>query len=166
MTTKFHHKVLVVDDNENLLEAIAKSLDDICQCVLTAQDAEKGREILEKEHVSIVLSDLLMPGVNGLDFIKGVKEQWPHVLCILLTGYGDKEICQSALDLGVFDYLEKPFRWDMLVHRIRNALIMANMQEERDLLLTKHLPVGSVNSMEEFYKLSLNEQIDLVRELK
>ena len=67
MTTKFHHKVLIVDDNENLLEAIAKSLDEVCLNVLTAQDAEKGKEILEKEKVAIVLSDLLMPGVNGLD---------------------------------------------------------------------------------------------------
>src|SRR3712207_3277526 len=101
-------QVLVIDDEMGPRESLRMLLKPNYQ-VHTAESVEAGIKILREKHPDAVISDIRMPGTNGIDGLRKIREIDPHVSVIMLTGFGALETAQEALRLGANDYISKPF---------------------------------------------------------
>ncbi|MFQ5637114.1 MAG: response regulator [bacterium] len=123
MTTS--KKVLIVDDEQDITWAISRSLsktyDFEIDCVNTG---DKAAEQLSKERYDLVVSDIRMPGRDGLQLLLDVRQNYPETKIIIMTAYGSHEIKQKAENRGSFFYIEKPFDIGYLRHIILEALEM------------------------------------------
>ncbi|OVE78208.1 hypothetical protein BVX99_00430 [bacterium F16] len=123
-------KVLVIDDDALMLE--------MCQDILHAlhfesvivQDSTSVMGIIASEHPDLVISDLMMPKVGGMEILRDVKEAYPTMPVIILTGQGTLESAFKAVQLGADDYVTKPFQADELGIRIRQALKKSELAQE------------------------------------
>jgi DNA-binding NtrC family response regulator len=107
-------KVLIVDDEREMLTNCARILR-LCgyEC-LTAETSEQGLALVHSVQPDVVLVDLRMPGKSGIDIVKTVKSQYPHMEVVLMTAYASIETAVDAIKQGAFDYLPKPFTADQL----------------------------------------------------
>jgi DNA-binding NtrC family response regulator len=102
--------ILVVDDDPMMRELLTRILMRDGYKILTAEDGLAALEVLQKEKVSIVLSDLQMPRMEGFDLLKRVKRDHPGVGMVIMTSYGDTYTVKDALLLGADEYITKPFK--------------------------------------------------------
>jgi two-component system NtrC family sensor kinase len=116
-------KILYVDDEEINLELLELTFMNDFH-VITAESAEKGLKLLSQNpDIHVVISDLKMPVMNGLDFIKEVKRVSPEKVCMLLTGFMESEIMLEGFNKElIFRYLMKPWDRDELLETVREAL--------------------------------------------
>ncbi len=121
--------VLVVDDELGPRMAVQMLLSEDYQ-VFTAADVRTAKEILAKEDIDLVLSDIRMPGETGVDLLRHVRQVHKDVELILLTGFGELSTAKEAVALGAFAYLEKPFDNTILLENVSGALV--RRQAERD----------------------------------
>lgn len=117
-------KILYVDDEEINLELLALTFMNDFQ-VITAESAEEGlRQLALNPDIHVVISDLKMPVMNGLDFIKVVKKNSPEKVCMLLTGFLESEIMLEGFNQElIFRYLMKPWDRDELLETVQEALL-------------------------------------------
>ncbi len=116
-------RVLIIDDEEIVCVSCQRILTPEGYEVKTTTSAAEGLSILAKEPVDIVLTDFKMPDVDGLAVLKKVKEQWPDIEVIMITGYHTiTTAAESIRKLGAFDYIEKPFSPDAIVEAIEKAM--------------------------------------------
>src|ERR1700710_2801486 len=101
-------KVLVIDDEIGPRESLRMLLKPNYQ-VHTADSVEAGIRLLREKHPDAVITDIRMPGTNGIDGLRRIREIDPHVAVIMLTGFGALETAKEALRLGANDYISKPF---------------------------------------------------------
>jgi two-component system response regulator HupR/HoxA len=114
--------VLLVDDEPRSLDAMRRTLDEDF-AVLTAADAEGARAWLLRRPVDVILCDQRMPGVTGVQFLKEVRERWPDVVRIVISGYTDSEdIVAGINEAGIHQYLLKPWAPDHLLRTVRDAV--------------------------------------------
>jgi response regulator RpfG family c-di-GMP phosphodiesterase len=114
-------RVLYVDDEMFNLELFILSYEEEYDIVI-ATSAEKALEILENHKIPVVVSDLKMPGLNGLELIEIIKNKWPQTVCMLLTAYIDSDVLLKALNQEmIFRYLLKPWSRKELKNTIDNA---------------------------------------------
>ncbi|GBD99697.1 transcriptional regulatory protein ZraR [bacterium BMS3Abin07] len=114
-------KILVIDD-----EAIVRVS---CQRVLTPEGYDvivtsKGSdaiEILEKDKFDLVLTDLKMPDMDGLEVLKKIKSRWPDMIVIIITGYSTISTAVQAIKLGAYEYIEKPFTPEDILTTVNKA---------------------------------------------
>ncbi|MEE8578212.1 MAG: response regulator [candidate division Zixibacteria bacterium] len=102
--------VLVVDDEEMMRNLLDKILSREGFRILTAADGVYALEMLEKEEVDLIISDMKMPRMTGFELLKQVKEQHPNIGVIIMTAYGDTYTVKDALLLGADEYITKPFK--------------------------------------------------------
>ncbi len=103
-------KILVIDDEAIIRESLHDWLSDAGYLVLTAENGHQALEIIEKEKPSIAISDLVMPGMDGIELLKRAKEMSPDIEVIIITAYGSIPTAIAAMKEGAYDYIEKPFR--------------------------------------------------------
>lgn len=115
-------EILFVDDEKGVRDGWKRFLSAKDRTVITAADGESAISGLARHPVDLVISDLRMPGVDGLDLLKWVHENSPDTRFVLITGYGSKEVERKARNLGAFGYLEKPIRPDELTEIAEAAL--------------------------------------------
>lgn len=120
--------ILVVDDDLDLLEIIKDSIEDYFEKVITIDSAIKAFDVLKTNSIDCIVTDYRMPQMDGLQFIDELKKTHPQIPVILLTGNGSNPEVLEAVEKGVFDYLDKPFRAQVLVNRIRNALLLPRLE--------------------------------------
>jgi DNA-binding NtrC family response regulator len=133
-----HHAVLIVDDEINVLKAFERALRKAPFITLTAGGGAEGLKLLSAREVSIVVSDYNMPQMNGLAFLKQVKERYPHILSIMLTGQAEIEIAVKAInEAGVYKFIQKPWDDQDLQVTLKRALESLDLTMERDRLLRK-----------------------------
>jgi len=125
-------KILVVDDEAIIRESLGDWLSDAGYQVFTAEDGPQALEILEKERLGIVIADLVMPGMDGIELMKRAKEILPTIGVIIITAYGSIPTAIAAMREGAYDYIEKPFcpeRMELLVEKIveHQGLIEENL---------------------------------------
>ena len=115
-------KILICDDEEGIRESLKLILADDYDLILT-ENGEQCLECLEKaKDVGLVLIDIKMPKVNGLDTLKQIKEKQPKLKVIVVTGYKSVETAAEAVKLGAADYIVKPFKSDEILEKVRSSL--------------------------------------------
>lgn len=119
MTENF--KVLLVDDEEEFVKALAERLQMRDLKSDTVQDGEQALKFVDKKEPDVMVLDLRMPGIDGIEVLKRVKKAYPQIQVIILTGHGTEKDEERARQLGAFDYLEKPVDIDKLVDRMKKA---------------------------------------------
>jgi len=124
--------VMIVDDEEMILDSLSSFLSfETDYELITYQSPSEALKILNSKPVDLIISDFLMPEMNGLQFLKEVKKVYPDVPRIILTGYADKENAINAInEVGLFQYIEKPWDNDNLKLIIRNGLQTKNLNEQ------------------------------------
>jgi DNA-binding NtrC family response regulator len=129
--------VLVVDDEPMVATALRSYLELATDYrVLTFNDPGQALAAVASEPVSVLLSDFMMPGMDGITFLKQAREHRPHATRILLTGYADKENAIRAInEAGLYYYMEKPWSNQHLGMVIRNAIERASLFHELQAML-------------------------------
>ena len=116
-------KILVAEDDRMLLKSIAFKLEKEGYDVVTASDGRQAVELLEQENPDLVVSDIMMPYLNGLEVIPYVKAHSENIAMIMLTSIGLEDTVVKAFELGADDFMTKPFNLGELLIRIRRQLI-------------------------------------------
>lgn len=123
------YQLLIVDDQPDLVEDLATNIDWSSINISSVYQAHSGSEaldIMKMTQIDIVITDIRMPGLSGLDLIEAIRESWSHVKCILLSGYSDFEYAQRALQSQASDYLLKPVDDAELLNAVQTAI--ANLE--------------------------------------
>jgi DNA-binding response OmpR family regulator len=115
-------KVLLVDDEQEFASTLAERLDLRGIRVHVANSGEDALQSLSEAVPEVVILDLMMPGMNGLAVLEKIKQDFPRIQVILLTGMGSMSEGVEGLRLGAFDYLMKPVHIEDLIARIRDAV--------------------------------------------
>ncbi|KAB8033743.1 response regulator [Fluviispira multicolorata] len=128
-------RILVVDDEDGLASAIEDLLSESFDWVETAHNGQEAIDKHKKDPFNVILSDLRMPILGGLDLLKQLREFDLETPFIILTAYGDQDATITALKLGAFDFLNKPFAPHVLVNRVQDALSysLAIKQAKKDI---------------------------------
>jgi DNA-binding NtrC family response regulator len=122
-------KVLVVDDERDFLETIVKRLEARDLAVKGVESGEKALELIDQEPFDVVVLDVKMPGMDGLDTLKEFKKKHPTLEVIMLTGHASVESGIEGMKLGAFDYIMKPVPLDELMEKMRQAFERKTLQE-------------------------------------
>lgn len=120
-------RILVVDDEEPMRHMLELLLRREGFEVFTAPSGEAALDLLERERVDVLLSDVRMPGMGGLDLVEAVTEQHPRVTIVVMSAFGSVELALEAMNKGAYDYISKPFKQDEVILTLRKA-------EERERL--------------------------------
>ena len=132
-------KILVVDDEQSIREFLEIMLRKEQYDVSTAEDGEKAQEVLKKKNFDLIISDLQMPKVSGIELLKHVKNNYPDTVFMMITAFGSTESAVEAMKLGAYDYLTKPFNIDEVRILLSNALRSKNLEvENRNLKKVLH----------------------------
>ncbi len=123
-------RVLVVDDEQVIREILADFLSMEGFSVRTAEDGASALEELSRTHYDLILSDLKMPKMGGLELLTQAKEKNPEVVVIIMTGFGTVESAINAMKQGAFDYVLKPFKVEDVILTVRRGLEMQQLQAE------------------------------------
>ena len=115
-------RILVVDDEENLCEFMRIMLSKEGYQVETVQSARDALSQLENNPVDLVFTDLMMPDMGGLEFIRKLRESRPDTECIVMTAYASVDSAIDALNLGAADYITNPFNLEEVKHTVRQLL--------------------------------------------
>ena len=115
-------KVLLVDDEQEFVSTLAERLEFRDIETLVAIDGEQALQMIEEHKPPLVVLDVLMPGIGGLDVLKRIKRRHPEIQVILLTGHGSTKDGIQGMRQGAFDYLMKPVNIEELIHRMNEAL--------------------------------------------
>ena len=114
-------KTLIVDDEEEFSKTLAERFRLRGIPAKTAVDGESALNLIEEYHPKIVILDVMMPGMGGLEVLQRIKEQHPLIIVILLTGRGSTKDGIKGMQLGAADYLMKPIDIDELIQKIKDA---------------------------------------------
>lgn len=114
-------RILVVDDDETIRDTLYDLLSDEHDCQ-TADSAEAALARLEVDDYDVVLTDISMPGLSGLELLGHVRQKYPSTPVIIISGIADQEHAQGLIRLGAFEYLLKPFRIEVLEKSVKRAL--------------------------------------------
>ena len=128
-------KILVVDDDQGIREFLEIMLTKEGYDVTVANDATKALSRCKKEHFDLILTDLKMPKVDGIEFLKSVKDVCPETMVILITAYASPETAVSAMKEGAYDYIEKGVDIDELKSIISSALDKKGVRESDALFI-------------------------------
>ncbi|PIS10909.1 MAG: Fis family transcriptional regulator [Bdellovibrio sp. CG10_big_fil_rev_8_21_14_0_10_47_8] len=127
-------RILVVDDEESIREFLEIMLKKEGYEVTCAEDGAKAKDVLGKKSFDMVISDLQMPNVTGIELLKYVKESYPDLVFMLITAFGTAESAVEAMKMGAYDYLTKPFKIDEVRLNIHNALRSKSLEVENKVL--------------------------------
>ncbi|MEW6599738.1 MAG: response regulator [Nitrospirota bacterium] len=115
------NKILVIDDEAIVRTSSKRTLVPEGYDVKLAESGKSGIEILEKESFDLILLDLKMPDMDGIEVLKVIMERWPGTKVIIVTGYSTVDTAVQALRLGAFNHIEKPFTPDSLLAAVREV---------------------------------------------
>ena len=154
-------KILVIDDETSILDTLAGILSDEGFIPICVDSAEKGLEKLKTEAVDLVLLDIWMPGMDGIEALKQIKKDYPELQVIMISGHGTIETAVQATKIGAFDFIEKPLSYDKIVLAIKNGLRFSSLENENLILRQIANQKPSLTGNSPIIK-SLKEQIELV----
>jgi two-component system NtrC family response regulator len=122
--------ILVVDDDESLRRITQMQLEEAGYDVLTASNGNEALASIEEEAPALVITDLKMPGLSGLELLKKVRESNPHITVMMITAFGTVETAVEAMKAGAYDYITKPIDYEELVLAVNRAMERHQLLEE------------------------------------
>ncbi len=125
--------ILYVEDNKDTQSELKELLDELFLCTLTANNGKEGLKTLKTTNVDLILSDINMPKCNGLDMIRNIKQIYPQIPTILLSGYGNSEHLLKSIEIGVNKYLMKPMNKEKLFQSIEEMAYLINSRKKYKL---------------------------------
>ena len=154
------HRALVIDDDKATLDLMEFQLKAEGFLVTTAENGQQGLKFIEDDEFDIILTDLQLPGISGIEIVKRSKELSPETEIIMVTGYGSTEKAIEATKAGAFYYVEKPVEFDELIILIGKAIERkqqkAEIRELRGKLSKRNAYegiIGGSRSMQDIYEL-------------
>ncbi len=129
--------ILIVDDEPAILNTLTRILEDEGYQVAVAKSGAEALKVIRAEAPDLVLLDIWMPEMDGLETLKRTREQAPNLLVMMMSGHGSIETAVKAIKLGAYDYIEKPLSLENVTLRIRHALDQRRLEEENLTLRTK-----------------------------
>ena len=148
-------KILVIDDDAVACEFLQEAL---CREGYQVQYRTSAQKALAEDLAvyDLLMSDIRMPGMDGLKFLRNVREKWPELPVILMTAYGSLETTMEALRLGAWDYISKPFSLDAIRSMVKKVLDVRELRQrrggEQQKIKEDHQFIGSSATMVDFYK--------------
>ena len=127
--------VLLVDDEKKVLFLLSDALEEQGFTVRVTTRPTQALEIVKNESIDAVVLDLVMPGIDGIETLRAVKEIRPHIPVIMLSGHGTIEKAVQSVKLGAHDFLEKPVSSDKIVVTLKNAINLSGLQQDKTALL-------------------------------
>lgn len=157
-------KILVVDDEPSLRDVLGIMLKKAGYTTTLAADGEEAVSQVNKEIYDLVITDLKMPGVGGMEVLKAVKSASPDTVVLVVTAFGSPDTAVEAMKLGAYDYLTKPFQVDEVQLIIRNALEKRRLSAENMLLkreMASHSSLSSIIGQSE----AMQQVFDVIRKV-
>ncbi len=137
-------KIIIVDDEIDVLDLCRRILESKGYQVTTARDGHQVVEFAQKEHFDLLLTDIRMPGMSGLEVAQAVKQCDPNVICVTMTGFSTMDMAIEALKLGIDEFIMKPFSPDELNMAISKALDKERLRKE-NFRLRSLIPLFELN---------------------
>ncbi len=135
-------KILVIDDEVDMLMLLRMIIEDNTNYeVETTNSPTEGIKLLKEEDFDLVITDLKMPGMDGMELFDEFREIKPEIPVIIITAYGSPETASEALQRGVTDFIAKPFRKDSILFTMKRVLELGEMRKE-NVELKKRLDEG------------------------
>jgi DNA-binding NtrC family response regulator len=147
-------RILVVDDAPDTLEVLQRNLSGQGYRVFTAKDANEAIRILEAEPIDLVITDLKMPKVSGLELIRHIRDNVPDSEVMMITGYASIEGAVEAVKTGADEYLAKPFTDEELFSAVQRSLDKLNVRRagHRKSLRTEASSYGLIGESDQMQK--------------
>lgn len=123
--------VLVVDDEKNIRLTLSRALEDIDVDIATAENGEEALAAMAARHVDVVLLDLRMPGMDGIEVLRRLAVEFPSARVIIITAYGTIDRAVDAMKLGAVDFIEKPVTPAEVRSRVNELLDRERLREEK-----------------------------------
>lgn len=123
--------ILVVDDERSIRITVKAFLEADGHSVETAEEAESAMAVLQEKPFDVILTDIILPKVSGVDLLRQIRGSFPHVQVIMMTGEPTLETASESLRLGAVDYLQKPIGKDEILKVVRNAMQIKNLIDEK-----------------------------------
>jgi two-component system response regulator PilR (NtrC family) len=139
--------ILVVDDEKSMREFLAIMLEKEGYAVKAASNAKTALRLIEEQIFSLVITDIKMPGMTGIELLEEVQQLSPETLVLMITAFGSTDTAVEAMKKGAFDYILKPFKVDEIKLIIRNALDKHHLSQENALLKEKLYCRDGVNEI-------------------
>ena len=136
--------ILLVDDEPQILQALSGLLQDEEFEVLTAPEGETALRLVREAAPDLVMLDIALPGRDGLEILKDIKDHHPALPVIMISAFGSVENAVRATRLGAYDFIEKPPHADKILLSVRNALEMARLADENRLLRQQAIPAREI----------------------
>ncbi|HEX9860390.1 MAG TPA: sigma-54 dependent transcriptional regulator, partial [Nitrospirota bacterium] len=134
-------KILIVDDEKGMRELLSIMLNKDGHQTVIADGGQKAVKLVSQDIFDLVITDIKMPKVGGVEVLKAVKEVSPGTVVIMITAFATAETAVEAMKEGAYDYIMKPFNVDEIKHVVRNALEKRRLKEE-NVLLRRELEAG------------------------
>ena len=153
--------ILIVDDEESIIQSLDGILTDEGFEVISAKSGQIGLEKIEEVIPDLVLLDIWMPGIDGIETLIKIKENYPNLQVVMMSGHGTIETAVKATKLGAYDFIEKPLSLEKVLLSINNALDYYRLEEEVSLLKEKQREKATITGTSESIQ-QLKEQIKIV----
>jgi len=155
--------ILIVDDEPSIVQSLSGLLTDEGFEVTTASNGYEALQQVEANAPDLVLLDIWMPGIDGLETLKEIKKSQAQTQVIMITGHGTIETAVQATKLGAFDFIEKPLSIDKVIVAINNALNFRRLEEENRYLRKKTIEKHSITGTSDPVK-AIMEHINKVHQ--
>jgi two-component system NtrC family response regulator len=136
------HKILIVDDEEMICLLLAQRLFKEGYICATANNGKEALNHFYKDDLSLMITDIRMPGMDGMELLKNVKTMNSKMMVIIMTAYGEVDLVVEAMRLGANDFLIKPVDLDLLVLSVKNVLEKKRLEEELEAYRKKFGKIG------------------------
>jgi len=125
-------RILVVDDEESVRNLIQRTLQEAGFNVVSVTNGQEALDTISQMNIELVLLDIKMPGMSGLDVLDKLRDNWPDIAVIMATAVGDAQTAVDTMKRGAYDYLTKPFNRDDLVLKVQRAFEKKLLQHENE----------------------------------
>ena len=131
-------KILVIDDEMDMLMMLRMLIEENTEHrVETTNNPSEALQRLNSESFDLVITDLKMPGIDGMELFAEIRKTVPHLPVILITAYGSQEVADEAIREGISDFITKPFKKDRILFSIQRSLELSRLRQENEKLKGK-----------------------------
>ncbi|MBN2738265.1 MAG: sigma-54-dependent Fis family transcriptional regulator [Spirochaetales bacterium] len=128
------NQILIIDDEPGIRDVLKDVLEDESYSVITAPDGIEGLAILEKQRVDLVILDVWLPNMGGIEVLEKIKENYPDIEVIIISGHANVNLAVKAVKMGAYDFLEKPLSLEKTLTTVRNAIQYEELKKENQNL--------------------------------